>query len=158
MVPSWPVRRRIALSDPPRSECERRLRKRVYGTRADPWETLTRPVLKDLGAKRIIAHGIPTATTYRTLNEPRRPRRANRDQLQAAAVAFANERLAEWDLAVPSHASETLAAYLHERELRGESTRRCAWCGEPMPPGARADSRYHNNACRQAARRARLRT
>jgi hypothetical protein len=129
-----------------------------YGTRSDPWKDLILPVLKDMGAARIIAHGIPTATAYRTLSEPRRPRRANRERLQAAAVAFASERLAEWQLAVPSPAPAVLAAYLDERERRGESTRRCAWCGEPMPTGARADSRYHNDACRQAARRARLRT
>ncbi len=128
-----------------------------YGMRGDPWQEVILPVLIDMGATRIVAHGIPTATAYRALSEPRRPRRANRERLQATAVAFASERLSEWELAVPAHPPEVLTAYLVERERRGESTRRCVWCGEPMPPGMRADARYHNDACRQAAQRARLR-
>jgi hypothetical protein len=127
-----------------------------HGTRSDPWKELILLALTDMGAARLIAHGVSSATAYRTLNEPRRPRSATRNRLQAAAVAFANERLAEWELAAPSSPLEVLATYLAERERRGENTRRCAWCGEPMPPGARADSQYHNDACRQAARRARL--
>ena len=127
-----------------------------YGTRSDPWYQLILPVLKDMGAASLIALGIPSASAYRALSEPRRPRRANRERLQSAAVAFASERLTECELAVASRAPEVLAAYLGERERRGESARRCVWCGEPMPPGTRADARYHSNACRQAARRARL--
>lgn len=126
-----------------------------YGTRSDPWQEQILPVLKDMGAARIITRGLPKATVYRALNEPRRPRRANRERLQTAAVLFARERLAEWEIAMPAPAL-VLAVYLHQRDLRGETTRRCEWCGAPMPPGVRGDARYHTGACRQAARRARL--
>jgi hypothetical protein len=109
-----------------------------------------------MGAARLIADEIPSATAYRALSEPRQPRAANRNRLEAAAATFARERLTEWDLATPSANLQAIAAYLGECDQRGESTRRCLWCGEPMPPGARADARYDSDACRQAARRARL--
>jgi hypothetical protein len=119
------------------------------------WDELILPVLKDMGVKGIIGHRIPTTTAYRVLAEPRRPRTATRDRLQAAAAAFARERLAEWDVTAASAELAVLAAYLSERKRRGESSRRCQWCGKPMPDNARADARYHTDACRQAARRAR---
>jgi hypothetical protein len=127
-----------------------------YGTRADPWDELILPVLKDMGVKGIIGHRIPKTTAYRVLAESRRPRTATRDRLQAAAAEFARERLAEWDITAPSADLAVLAAYRSERQPRGESSRRCQWCGEPIPASARADARYHSDACRQAARRARL--
>jgi len=126
-----------------------------YGSRGDPWDQLILPVLKDMGAANLIAHGIPSATAYRALSEPRRPRPATRSRLQAAAATFATERLTERDLATPSGDLETLATHQTERERRGETTRRCLWCGQPMPRGARADARYHTDAWRQAAGRAR---
>jgi hypothetical protein len=127
-----------------------------YGTRGDPWDELILPVLKYMGAASLIAYGIPSATAYRLLSQPRRPRSATRHQMQAIAVSFAREQLTEWDLAPSSGDLKTLATYQTDRERRRETTRRCLWCGQPMPPGARADARYHSNACRQAARRARL--
>ena len=127
-----------------------------YGTRGDPWEQLVLPMLNDMGAAMLIADGIPSATVYRLLSEPRQPRTATRDRLQAAAATFATEQLGNWGVRAPSGDFQALAAYQTERERRGESARRCLWCGQPMPPGARADARYHSDACRQAARRARL--
>ncbi len=125
-----------------------------YGTRGDPWEQLVLPVVKDMGAARLIAHGIPSATAYRILSETRRPHPTNRGRIQAAAAIFARERLTEWRLAAPTYALQALAVYQGERDQRGPMERRCLWCGEPMPANARADARYHTDACRQAARRA----
>jgi hypothetical protein len=126
-----------------------------YGPRGDPWQQLVQPTVKDMGAARLIAHGIPGASAYRILTDPGHPRATNRARIQATAATFARERLTEWRLPAPADDLQALAVYQRERDDHESTTRRCIWCGEPLPPGTRTDARYHSNACRQAARRAR---
>ena len=125
-----------------------------YGTRTDPWATLIHPVLRDAGAAILIAHGIPRSTAFATLRGATRPRQHYDLYLQAVS-AHARACLAAWGLPAAGDPLGQLAQYVRERDRRGENVRRCEWCGEPLPAAARADARYHGDACRQAARRGR---
>ena len=87
-----------------------------YGPRRDPWQELVRPTVKDMGAAGLIAHGIPSATAYRILSDPRQPRATNRDRTRAAAARFARQRLAEWRLPLPADDLHALAIYQGERD------------------------------------------
>ena len=122
-----------------------------YGTRADRWSLII-PVLKDIGARAIIAQGIPRSTVYNTLRGARPRDREN--TYFKIACAHAVSSLERWDQRPPAEPSTQLTAYLRERDQRGENTRRCEWCGEPLPPQARADARYDMPACRKSAERA----
>src|SRR5205823_2029281 len=123
-------------------------------TRADPWAERIHPVVQDIGAAGLIARGMPRSTAYRAVTGAQ-PRGSGRGLVEAAAVERASLKLADWGVAIARSPAGVLDAYLRERQERGEDLRRCQWCGEPLPPSARADARYDKPACRKAAQRAR---
>ena len=82
-------------------------------------------------------------------------RAENRARYQELAIAHAHERLTGWEITAPEAPTSTAALYLRELQQRGLDQRRCEWCGRPLPTEMRADARYHPDACRKAAARAR---
>jgi hypothetical protein len=122
-----------------------------YGTRADVWPIVL-VALGDAGAQALVTAGLSRSTAYSVLAGARP--RAHRSTYLAVAAKHAEAALTDWGLDLPTSTTGVLAAYGREREARGANVRRCAWCGKPLPPKARADARFGSQACRQAARRA----
>jgi hypothetical protein len=130
-----------------------------YGNRTDPWAELYMPILKELGAARIIEEtSMSSSAVYGVLNATvDEPHAANRVRYQRVALAHARKRLAQWDIPPPDAPASVAALYVRERHQRGEDVRRCQWCGQPLPPQARSDARYDSDTCRKTAARARAR-
>ena len=74
------------------------------------------------------------------------PRQLYRPPVTPVAVSAADVSRAP---ATRAHRSTSLAA-------AREASRSCERCGEPLPPGLRAEARYCSKRCRQAASRTRL--
>ncbi len=115
------------------------------------------PVLMDIGAGPMIAAAteLSSSTIYRVL-DGRQPHAKNRARYQAVALQHARERLKTWNTENPETDAATAVVYLRERHERGEDTRRCQHCGQPLPEGTRSDTRFGSAKCRQAAARAKL--
>lgn len=91
-----------------------------YGPRADRWETLVLPVLREIGAFDLGDRtGLAAASVYRVLNGTR-PHPANRRRYEQAAVNHADRGLTTWSVATPHDPSAALCRYLQERARRGE--------------------------------------
>jgi len=126
-----------------------------YGNRTDPWHELYLPILRVIGAAQIVDRtGVSSSAVYKALTGTE-PRRETRLRYQALAIDHARESLDVWGVEAPQTAASTAALFLREHRQRGDDVRRCRWCGHPLPVNARADARYHNDACRRAATRAR---
>jgi hypothetical protein len=129
----------------------------MYGARRERWRTLVLPVLRELDIKELSDRtGVARSTLYRALSSSV-PHGENRARYIEIAVGHARSRLSDWDISPPHDPAPLLWRYLKEREARGEGSRRCEWCDEPLDPGARADKRYHDR-CRRPANRGRSAT
>jgi hypothetical protein len=126
-----------------------------YGARANRWDHLVRPILTELGASHLLeTTGFGPTAVYDVLRGTT-PHPGNRARYERIAMEHATTRLAEWEAPTPANRWALLWRYLDERARRGQDQRRCEWCGAPMPTALRADARYHTDACRKAAQRAR---
>ena len=121
-----------------------------YGARADRWEQLALPVLRELGPAKVVeATGKGRSAVFEALSGRSRPAGQRQMPYRDAAVEHAAASLRNSGVRVPRHPWGILYHYLRER---GDTlVRRCAWCSEPIPPGRRADAMYCSNRCRTAA-------
>jgi hypothetical protein len=126
----------------------------TYGRRGSTWP-LVLEILRELGAPEVARRtGISRSAAYAVLRGAQ-PHGDHARTYEALAVAYAVRRLDTWGTDAPAGAAPTLARYLAERDARGENIKRCAWDGQPIPTGRRADARFCSDRCRRAAARLR---
>ena len=124
-----------------------------YGTRGDTWQ-LVLEILREIGVPTIVEQtGFSRSAVYAVLNGAN-PRTDHASAYTKLAVQHGRERLTAWEVEPARRPPQLLVQYRQERDRRGESIRRCEWCGQPIPPDRRTDTRFHSDQCRWVAARA----
>ncbi|MFH1329807.1 MAG: hypothetical protein ABIJ48_04020 [Actinomycetota bacterium] len=121
-----------------------------YGVRADRWQQLALPVLRELGAAKVAeATGKGRSAVFEAISGRSHPAGQRQTPYRDAAVEHAAASLRTSGVQVPRHPWGILYHYLRERGDR--LVRRCAGCGQPIPPERRADAIYCSDRCRAKA-------
>jgi hypothetical protein len=125
----------------------------TYGTRGDRW-ALVIEILREIGVPTIVERtGFSRSAVYAVLNGAA-PRADHADAYTELVVQHIRERLTAWEIEPARRTRQLLVQYRQERDKRGEIIKSCEWCGEPIPPNRRSDTRFHSDECRWAAARA----
>ena len=119
-----------------------------YGMRSDPWVGLVVPVLERMGVGDVVRRTDPAWRRWieQIIKDGNRPKRQERRQaLTQAAVAFAAERMPNFD----GNAEGVLQALLNEA---GDAPRRLCACGCGMAVQS-SRAKWYSEACRKRASR-----